>query len=122
MDGDKGLVIPDETLVQVAERNIKKYNVVPLYYNMKKANATIINNDNIYEGLVRAFTGGNIGQFSNSISKIWNDDVFVNGTEEEKKNAVDCVKRLTAQNNFVIDQLVASYSNVCRTSCVNLQM
>lgn len=122
VDGDRALVIPDGTLIKVAERNVKKYNIVPLHYNMKKANAVIVNNDNIYEGLVRAFTGGNIGQFSNSISKIWNDDVFVNGTEEEKKNAVDCVKRLTAQNNFVIDQLVASCSNVCRTSCVNLQM
>ena len=43
------------------------------------------------------------GIYSNNISKIWNSDIFVNGTDEERKHATDCVKRLCCQNNFVID-------------------
>ena len=77
--------------------------LVPLYYNMRKAAPAIINNDNIYNGLVAAFTGGNIGMYSNDISKIWNSDIFVNGTDEEKQNAIDVVKLLCMENNFCID-------------------
>ena len=77
--------------------------IVPLYYNMRKAAPAIINNDNIYNGLVAAFTGGNIGMYSNDISKIWNSDIFVNGTDEEKQNAIDVVKLLCMENNFCID-------------------
>lgn len=79
--------------------------IVPLYYNMKKAEPAILNNENIYNGLCAAFTGGNIGMYSNDISKIWNNEVFISGTEEEKANALDCIKRLCCQNNFVIDQI-----------------
>ena len=77
--------------------------IVPLYYNMRKAEPRLLNSKSIYEGLNAAFTGGNIGVYSNNISKIWNNDVFINGTEEEKQHATDCVKRLCCQNNFVID-------------------
>lgn len=70
---------------------------------MKKAKPSLINNENIYNGLIRAFTGGNIGIFSNNISKIWNDDVFIYGNEEEKQSALDNIKRLVCQNNMVID-------------------
>lgn len=108
-DGDHLLVVADETLINIAERNVKKYDIVPLYYDMKKAEPSFITDENIYNSLVRAFTGGNIGQFSNNISKIWNDDVFVNGSEEEKRNAVDCIKRLTAQSNFCIDYAKTLY-------------
>ena len=44
---------------------------------MKKAKPSLINDENIYNGLITAFTGGNIGIYSNNISKIWNDDVFI---------------------------------------------
>lgn len=103
VDGDKSLVLSDKTIIDVAERNIKKFDIVPLYYNMAKAKPTELNNKNIYQGLNAAFTGGNIGTYSNSISKIWNDDVFISGTLEEQKHAIDCIKRLCCQNNFVID-------------------
>ena len=43
---------------------------------MKKAHATILNNETIYNGLISAFTGSNIGQYSNNITKIWNSDIF----------------------------------------------
>lgn len=101
VDGDKSLVVADRDFVRIAERNMN--GIVPLYYNMRKAEPTQLNNKNIYAGLNAAFTGGNIGIYSNNISKIWNDDVFVTGTDEEKQDAIECVKRLCCQNNFVID-------------------
>lgn len=107
VDGDKSLVVADKILLPIVERNVK--NIVPLYYDMKKAKASIINNENIYNGLVRAFTWSNIGIYSNNISKIWNSEVFISGTEEEKQRALDNIKRLTAQNNYVIDAAKTLY-------------
>lgn len=101
VDGDKSLVVADRDFIRIAERNMN--GIVPLYYNMRKAEPTQLNNKNIYAGLNAAFTGGNIGIYSNNISKIWNDDVFISGTDAEKSEAIDCVKRLCCQNNFVID-------------------
>ena len=100
-DGDKSLVVADQLFVSIAERNMN--GIVPLYYNMRKAQPTELNPENIYAGLNAAFVGGNIGMYSNDISKIWNHDVFVNGSEEEKQQAITCVKQLCCQNNFVID-------------------
>ena len=107
VDGDKSLVVADPNFVRIAERNMN--GIVPLYYNMRKAEPTELNNKTIYAGLNAAFTGGNIGMYSNSISKIWNNDVFVSGTDQEKQEAVDCVKRLCCQNNFVIDYAKTLY-------------
>lgn len=101
VDGDKSLVVADKDFIKIAERNMK--GIVPLYYNMRKAEPVTLNHANIYAGLYAAFTGGNIGTYSNRIAKIWNDDVFISGSEKEKQEAVDCVKRLCCQNNFVID-------------------
>ena len=58
--------------------------VVPLYYNMRKAEPTQLNGETLFHGLELAYTGGNIGIYSNNISKIWNDEVFITGTDEEK--------------------------------------
>lgn len=107
VDGDKSLVVADKTLIEVAERNMN--DIVPLYYNMKKAEPVQLNNESIYNGLNAAFVGGNIGIYSNNISKIWNNDVFVHGSEEEKKQAVDIVKLLCMENNFVIDYAKTLY-------------
>ena len=101
VDGDKSLVVADETIIPIAERNMN--DIVPLYYNMKKASPIQLNNQTIYDGLNAAFVGGNIGIYSNNISKIWNSDVFINGTEEEKQDAINLVKLLCMENNFVID-------------------
>ncbi|MBC5688194.1 hypothetical protein H8S37_04500 [Mediterraneibacter sp. NSJ-55] len=106
-DGDKSLVVADPTFISIAERNMN--GIVPLFYEMKKAKPTLINNQTIYEGLNAAFVGGNIGIYSNNISKIWNHNVFINGTEEEIQHAIDCVKRLCCQNNFVIDYAKTLY-------------
>lgn len=107
VDGDKSLVVSDPGLIAAASRNME--GVVPLYYNMKKAEPQPINRQTIYEGLCAAFTGGNIGTYSNDISKIWNSDVFLSGTDAEKQHAASCVKRLCCQNNFVIDYAKTLY-------------
>lgn len=107
VDGDKSLVVADKTIIEVAERNMK--GIVPLYYNMKKAEPVQLSNISIYDGLNAAFTGSNIGQYSNNISKIWNSDVFISGTEEEKQQAINVIKLLCMENNFVIDRAKTLY-------------
>lgn len=97
VDGDKSLVCADDTIISVAERNMK--GIVPLYYNMRKAKAEIINSDSIYNGLVLAYTGGNIGQISNEITKIWNSDEI----------SLEAIKILCMENNFVIDYAKTLY-------------
>lgn len=101
VDGDKSLVVADETLVSVAKRNM--IGIVPLYYDMKKALPSILSNETIYNGLSTAFTGSNIGQYSNSISKIWNSKEMVSGSEEEKEGALTIIKLLCMLNNCRID-------------------
>ena len=95
VDGDKSLVVADSTLIKVAERECS--DVVPLYYPMAKAGAVQITPLSLYDGMVAAWTGGNIGEISNQITKIWNSDY------PDK----DAVKILCMLNNFTIDQLVA---------------
>lgn len=107
VDGDKSLVVADETIIPIAERNMN--GIVPLYYNMKKASPVQLNNRTIYDGLNAAFVGGNIGIYSNNISKIWNSEVFINGTDEEKQEAINLIKLLCMENNFVIDYAKTLY-------------
>ena len=83
--------------------------IVPLYYNMKKAEPTELNDKTIYAGLNKAFTCGNIGPYSNNISKIWNHEVFISGTDEEKQEATNIVKLLCMENNFCIDAAKTLY-------------
>lgn len=90
-DGDKSLVCAHETFIKIAERNMK--DIVPLYYEMKKAEAEIVNEHSIYNGLKTAYTGGNIGLYSNNISKIWNS----------KNVTLEAIKLLCMENNFTID-------------------
>ncbi|TYS46748.1 hypothetical protein [Bacillus infantis] len=96
-DGDKVLVLSehkDRKLIEVAERNMKNDNIVPLYYEMEKAKAVEINEENIYEGLKAAFdTNGAIGEVSNNITKVW-------GSE---KPDLDVIKWMCMEVNFEID-------------------
>lgn len=93
-DGDKSLVVQDRTLTAVAKRNMK--DIRPLAYDLKKAKGGFITNDSLYEGMVRAYTGGNIGPISNNITKVWNSGDI----HEEQLNVV---KWLCMYNNAVID-------------------
>lgn len=109
VDGDKLLVIADKTFVDIAERNMK--DIVPLYYNMKKAAPTLLSNKTIYQGLNNAFSHGNIGIYSNNISKIWNSDVFIQKTNEQQE-ALDTIKLLCMENNYQIDAAKTMYMPV----------
>jgi hypothetical protein len=107
VDGDRSLVVAEPEFIKIAEKNMS--GVVPLYYNMRKAEPAMLNSKTIYAGLKQAFTSGNIGLYSNDISKIWNHDVFVNGTDKEKQEAIDTVKLLCMENNFAIDAAKTLY-------------
>lgn len=93
-DGDKLLVLQDRTLIKCAKRNMK--DIVPLYYEMRKGKAEQINANTLYHGMALAFTSGNIGPISNNITKVWNSGKI---TQE----AIDVIKRLCMENNFVIN-------------------
>lgn len=93
-DGDKLLVIKDKTLTTVAKRNMK--DIVPLAYELKKAKSQEINNNTMYDGMIAAYNGGNIGIVSNNISKVWNC-----GTIGEEQ--LNIVKWLCMRNNQVIN-------------------
>lgn len=107
VDGDRSLVVADKDFVRIAKRNMA--GVAPLYYNMRKAGPTELNPQTIYAGLNAAFTHGNIGVYSNQIAKIWNSDVFLHGTGEEKQEAETCIKLLCMENNFCIDAAKTLY-------------
>lgn len=96
-DGDTSLVCADETVIKVAERNMK--DIVPLYYDMKKAEPSPISNEAVYKGMIAAYSGGNIGVISNDITKIWNSD----------KPNLDAIKLLCAESNFTIDYAKTLY-------------
>ena len=98
-DGDTLLVVADKTIIEVAERNME--GIVPLYYDMKKAEPVILERQQFYNGMVAAWTGGNIGAISNDITKIWNSG-------EIGEDELLAVKLLCMENN----QKVALYSNV----------
>lgn len=93
-DGDKALEVGDERLIKLAERNME--GIVPLYYEMGKAKPMIINEENIYESLTKAFKFNNIGKFSNQLTVMWNNFDEANGD-------LTTIAQITALNNFTID-------------------
>lgn len=102
-DGDKSLVVKEKQLVRLAKRNMK--GIVPLYYNMRKAEPTQLNGETLFHGLELAYTGGNIGIISNNISKVWN-----NGHVGQRE--IDAVKWLCLDNNCVIDYAKTLYKPI----------
>lgn len=103
-DGDKLLVIKNQIITTAAKRNMR--GIVPLYYEMKKAKGGELTLDSIYDGMAKAFTSGNIGPYSNNITKIWNCGEKIG---EEQLNAV---KWLCMENNYVICERVTLRSDV----------
>ena len=93
-DGDKSLVVKDKTLTSVAKRNM--HDIVPLAYDLKKAKGGMITPESLYEGMIRAYTGGNIGIWSNQITKIWNSGHIA-------VDEINAVKWLCFENNAIID-------------------
>lgn len=100
VDGDKLLVISDKLLCRIAKRNMK--DIVPLYYDMKKAPAQNIDSNILYDSLEKAYKGGKIGLYSNNISKIWNSGKI-------KQEQLDIIKMLCMENNFCIDMAKTLY-------------
>lgn len=93
-DGDFSLVVAEPVLISVIKRNMK--GVLPLYYEMGKAKAKIINPKNIYDGLVTGFKYSNIGKYSNKLTGLWNKDIVT-------KDDINTAKVVTALNNYCID-------------------
>lgn len=93
-DGDRLLVIRDSNLVKTARRNMQ--DIVPLYYDMKKARSVELSSDVIYNGLITAYSTGNIGPYSNNISKVWNSG-------HVGKQELNVIKWLCMENNQCID-------------------
>lgn len=93
-DGDKLLIIKDRLLTKVAKRNMQ--DIVPLAYNLQKAKGGLLSWESMYEGMIHAYTGGNIGPISNNITKVWNSENI--GQEQ-----LNVVSWLTFYNNAVID-------------------
>ena len=77
-------------------------NIVPLYYEMKKAQPVILNKDSIYQGMIKAYSTGNIGPYSNNISKIWNG-------EEVDEEQLNVIRWLCMENNYCIDMAKTLY-------------
>lgn len=107
VDGDKALVVQDSTLISVAKRNMN--GIVPLFYDMKKAKCELITPENLYKGLSLAYTGGNIGIYSNDISKIKNSGALEDDNSREE--ALNCIKWLCLENNQTIDYAKTLYKS-----------
>lgn len=99
-DGDKTLVLKDRTLTKIAKRDMQ--NIVPLYYEMKKAKGGELSNQALYDGMTKAFTCGNVGPVSNNVTKIWNYNEI---TPQEIK----AIKWLCMESNFTIDSAKTLY-------------
>lgn len=111
-DGDKSLVIGDKDLIEVAEDNMKDAegkNIRPLYYEMGKAKPKKINADTIYDSLITAFQYGNIGEYSNKLTTLWNykkhdaEGNKIDFTKDEISERLNLSKIITCCNNFSID-------------------
>lgn len=92
-DGDKSLVIANPLFVSIADRNME--GILPLYYEMSKAGKMPLNSEAIYNGMIAAYSGGQIGEVSNLITKIWNS----NKTDID----LELIKVECLYNNYLID-------------------
>jgi len=101
VDGDQLNVVGDPLLISIAERNLEKYDVVPLLYELGKAGSKPVNKTEFFDGLKRAHEFSGIGQVSNSLTKLWNKD------EPDREVAA----LLCFYNNLVIDAAKTGFVN-----------
>ena len=99
-DGDHVFVTDNEILVNASIEACK--DIKPVYYEMKKGDASIITPDSLYEGMRAAFSYGKIGIYSNAITKIWNTPVDKDNWELSPE-AMAAVRWLMCESNFSID-------------------
>lgn len=98
VDGDQLNVVVDPLFVSIAERNLKKYDVIPLFYDANKAAPEQLSLNSMFGGLKRAHdysSGGitSIGEISNMLTRLWN---------KENPDRI-AAAWLTMFNNLVID-------------------
>ena len=93
MDGDQLNVVVDETIIEVAERNLKEFDVIPLFYDANKAAPELISKEAQFHGLKRAHEYSNIGEISNMLTRLWNRN-----NPDRIAAALLCYK-----NNLIID-------------------
>ena len=92
-DGDQLNVVVDKMFIEIAERNLEKYETLPLFYDAGKAPAEMINNEALVHGLIRAHKTSNIGEISNMLTRLWNRD----------KPDQYAAALITRKNNAIID-------------------
>ncbi|MEC1778420.1 hypothetical protein [Schinkia azotoformans] len=98
-DGDKSLCLQSPKVTEIAKRNMK--GIVPLYYEMAKAGAEMIDNQSLYNSLIEAYKA-NVGIVSNNITKIWN-------SKNVDDNALKAIKWLCMESNFQIDRAKTNF-------------
>lgn len=98
-DGDKSLVFQNNYITSIAKRNMR--GIVPLYYEMAKADSEQINDESLYNSLREAYKA-NIGIVSNDITKIWS------GAKIDE-DAIKVIKYLCMESNFQIDRAKTNF-------------
>lgn len=100
-DGDMLNVVFEPVIINAAKRNIKKMNIVPLFYDAYKAAAETLSFENMYKGLKRAHDYSGIGIVSNNLTKLWN-------TENPDLFAAACITRY----NNAVNKIAPLHSDV----------
>lgn len=93
VDGDQLNVVAEPVIVNAAERNAKKFDIVPLFYDAAKAKDEIVDKDSLFHGLKRAHDYSNIGEISNMLTCLWN----------RNKPDIGAAALICALNNWRID-------------------
>ena len=107
-DGDISLVHNNKIIIDCAKRFQEKYEMIPNYYDMPKANPQELNNDTLFNGIVMAYHHGNIGTPSNEITKIF-DTLSPDSTEEEVREAIEVIALRVMDVNYTIDYAKTLY-------------
>lgn len=94
-DGDEILVSADKKLYHAAESLPDE----PLYYEMQKAGAQIIDDKAIYDTLVKGFDNNVIGESSNAVTKLWNSPRL----KDDPLKYDDAINVFCAYSNYAID-------------------
>jgi len=91
-DGDMLNVVVDPLIVEIAERNIKETDTIPLFYDAGKAPPENLSNRALVHGLIRAHKCSNIGEISNMLTRLWNrnnPDQYAAALITRKNNAIN---------------------------------
>lgn len=107
-DGDISLVHNNKVIIDCAKSFQKKYEMIPNYYDMPKANPEMLTDDTLYNGIVMAYHHGNIGTPSNEITKIF-DTLTPESSKEEVQQAIEIVALRCCDVNYVIDYAKTLY-------------